>query len=178
MNHKGHKGTQRKFCPSLFVFLGVFFAAANLFAADKPSETADRIVVIKSERKMLLYRGGNVLRSYRVSLGAEPIGPKARQGDHRTPEGKYVIDARNSSSKFHRALHISYPNARDRELAQRAGVSAGGEIMIHGLPNGLGGLGKAHLLRDWTDGCIAVTDREVEEIWRLVPNGTPIEIKP
>jgi murein L,D-transpeptidase YafK len=96
----------------------------------------------------------------------------------RTPEGLYRIDGRNAHSQFHKSLHISYPNARDRERAQKLGVKPGGDIMIHGLPNGQGSVGKAHLQSDWTWGCIAVTDEEIEEIWRLVPDGTVIEIRP
>jgi murein L,D-transpeptidase YafK len=104
--------------------------------------------------------------------------PKTRQGDHRTPEGVYVINGRNAQSQFHRSLHISYPNAADRERAHKLGVSPGGDIFIHGLPNGYGLIGAAHRAHDWTDGCIAVTDQEIEEIWKLVDNGTLIEIRP
>src|SRR6478736_6016345 len=120
-------------------------------------------------------RCSRLTRSHSV---AEPIGPKTRQGDHRTPEGHYVIDRRNSRSQFHRSLHISYPNAADRDHARALGVSPGGDIFIHGLPNGYGFIGAAHRTRDWTDGCVAVTDQEIEEIWTLVNNGTPIEIRP
>jgi murein L,D-transpeptidase YafK len=118
------------------------------------------------------------LRSYRVALGGNPVGPKRRRGDGKTPEGLYTITARNSGSAFHRSLRISYPNAADRARARRDGVNPGGDIMIHGLPNGRGYIGKAHRLVDWTDGCIAVTDEEIEEIWRLAPNGTPVQIDP
>jgi murein L,D-transpeptidase YafK len=121
---------------------------------------------------------GRVIKTYKIALGSEPVGPKARQGDHRTPEGTYVIDNRNANSKFHRSLHISYPNAADRERARKLGISPGGDIFIHGLPNGYGFVGAAHRARDWTDGCIAVTDQEIEEIWRAVDNGTPVEILP
>src|SRR5262249_23683024 len=117
-------------------------------------------------------------RKYKVALGTQSIGPKTRQGDHKTPEGAYIIDRRNPHSQFYRALHISYPNAADRERARKSGVAAGGDIMIHGLPNGYGRLGSAHRLKDWTDGCIAVTNQEMDEIWRLVPDGTKIEILP
>lgn len=127
---------------------------------------------------MVLMGTGKVIKAYKIALGSEPTGPKTRQGDHRTPEGVYVIDSRNSSSQFHRALHISYPSAADRERARKLGVSPGGDVFIHGLPNGYGFIGAAHRARDWTDGCIAVTDKEIEEIWKLVPNGTPIEIQP
>jgi murein L,D-transpeptidase YafK len=121
---------------------------------------------------------GKVLKTYKVALGKHPVGPKTREGDMRTPEGLYRIDGRNAHSQFHKSLHISYPNARDRERAQKLGVKPGGDIMIHGLPNGQGSVGKAHLQSDWTWGCIAVTDEEIEEIWRLVPDGTVIEIRP
>jgi murein L,D-transpeptidase YafK len=134
------------------------------------------IVVGKASHAMKLLDHGRVIRTYSISLG-EP-GPNERKGDGRTPEGRYVIDSRNASSKFHRALHVSYPNAADRARARRVGVDPGGDIMIHGLPNGWGTVGKLHLARDWTKGCIAVTDEEIEEIWKLVPNGTVVEIRP
>lgn len=140
--------------------------------------TADRVVINKSKRELLLFRGPKLLRSYRVALGREPAGPKMRQGDGRTPEGDYFIAGRNERSAFHRALRISYPGPADRARARRLGVSAGGDIMIHGLPNGQGAIGKAHLLSDWTEGCVAVTNPEIEEIWRLVPDGTPVRINP
>jgi len=127
---------------------------------------------------MELMRSGKVIKTYKVALGGEPVGTKTRQGDHRTPEGSYVIDSRNKHSQFHRSLHVSYPNAEDKERARKLGASTGGDIFIHGLPNGYGFVGAAHRARDWTDGCIAVTDQEIEEIWRLVDNGTPVEIRP
>lgn len=138
----------------------------------------DRIVVLKSKRSMTLYKGQTVVRQYEVSLGPEPVGAKTRQGDHRTPEGTYTISGRNPRSQYYRSLRISYPNRKDRERARRLGVSPGGDIMIHGLPNGKGFLGKAHLQWDWTDGCIAVTNEEMDEIWRMVANGTMIVIEP
>lgn len=139
---------------------------------------ADRIVVNKGRREMLLLKNGEVLRTYRVALGQHPVGPKMQEGDMRTPEGTYRIDGRYARSQFHKALHISYPNASDRERARRLGVKPGSDILIHGLPDGQGSVGKAHLQSDWTWGCIAVTDEEIEEIWQLVPNGTVIEIRP
>lgn len=140
--------------------------------------SADRVVVAKADRTLTLYHGSQVLRTYMIALGRTPTGPKEEQGDGRTPEGVYVIDGRNPQSAFHRSLHVSYPNGDDRRRAARRRVRPGGDIMIHGLPNGLGALGAAHVLRDWTEGCIAVTDAEIEEIWRMVPNGTRIEIRP
>lgn len=142
------------------------------------SHQADKILVLKSERKLMLLDHGRVVKTYRISLGAEPVGPKTRQGDHRTPEGTYVIDRRNPHSQFHKSLHISYPNAEDRARARRLGVSPGGDIFVHGLPNGYHWLGPVQHFDDWTDGCIAVTNEEIEEIWRAVPDGTPIEIRP
>ena len=139
---------------------------------------ADRVVVEKAARRLTLYRGDTAIKQYRVALGRNPIGPKLREGDARTPEGHYAIDGRLPESGFHRALHISYPNDRDRVAAATAGVDPGGAIMIHGIKNGLGWLGRAHRLVDWTSGCIAVTDREIEEIWRAVPDGTRVEISP
>ena len=127
---------------------------------------------------MELMHANQVIKTYKIALGGNPVGPKQREGDHRTPEGSYVIDRRNEHSKFHRSLHVSYPNAADREHARKLGVSPGGDIFIHGLPNGYGWIGAAHRAHDWTDGCIAVSDKEIEEIWDLVDNGTPVEIKP
>ena len=152
-------------------------AGILLFAA-VAGESADRVVVNKAKRELVLLRGGKVLRSYRVALGREPVGAKQRQGDGRTPEGSYTISGRNPKSAFHLSLRISYPSAADRERARREGVDPGGDIMIHGLPNGQGSLGALHRVRDWTEGCIAVTDAEIEEIWKLVANGTPVEIRP
>jgi murein L,D-transpeptidase YafK len=143
-----------------------------------PLPHADRVIVHKKEHTMELMRAGKVIKTYKVALGGDPLGPKTRQGDHKTPEGVYFIDSRNARSRFHRSLHISYPNAADRERARKLGVSPGGDIFIHGLPNGYGFLGSAHRAHDWTDGCIAVTDQEIEEVWKLVDNGTPIEIRP
>ena len=131
----------------------------------------NNIVVRKSRKEMLLLRGESVVRSYAVSLGREPAGPKQQEGDGRTPEGRYTIDRRNPRSAYHLSLHISYPNEADRERARAAGVDPGGDIMIHGQPNS-GALREG----DWTQGCIAVSDAEMDEIWSLVADGTAIEI--
>lgn len=141
-------------------------------------QTADRIVIAKSSHTMTLMSDGHVLKVYRVALGRGSTGPKERQGDHKTPEGQYVVDRKNARSRFHLALHLSYPNQEDAERARRAGVDPGGLIEIHGLPTQFAWLGSLQHDIDWTDGCVAVTNREIEEIWRLVPVGTPIEIKP
>jgi murein L,D-transpeptidase YafK len=139
---------------------------------------ADRIVIDKSARKLSLLRGGKVLGSYHVSLGGAPLGHKVRQGDERTPEGRYRIDWRNPNSCCYRSLHISYPSTADRARAKKLGVPPGGDIMIHGLVNGQGWLGRWHLFWDWTNGCIAVTNREMREIWDAVPDGTVVDIRP
>lgn len=138
----------------------------------------DAVLVVKSERTLTLLAHGKTVRTYKVALGGVPVGAKEMQGDHKTPEGHYVLDRRNPKSKFYRSIHVSYPNEQDRHKAQVRGVPPGGDIMIHGLPNGMGALGAAHRLTDWTDGCIAVTDAEMDEIWKIVPDGTPIEIRP
>jgi len=139
---------------------------------------ADRVVVLKKNRTLELMSGGKVIKSYKVALGGEPVGPKGRKGDHKTPEGLYILDSRNAHSQFHRSMHISYPNARDRRQARAQGVSPGGDVFVHGLPNGYGWAGTAHRMKDWTDGCIAVSNEEIEEIWNAVADGTPIEIRP
>ena len=127
---------------------------------------------------MLLLRGARVLREYEVALGRNPTGPKRNHGDGRTPEGRYRLDWRSDDSKFHRAIHVSYPNEHDVEFAQRAGLEVGGGVMIHGLPTGAAWVGGVQSDYDWTNGCIAVSDDEMEEIWELVDDGTPIEIRP
>ena len=138
---------------------------------------ADRIVILKSKHLMTLMANGKTLRSYRVALGRSD-GAKERQGDHKTPEGQYVIDQKNSQSRFHLALHISYPNAADLKRAHNAGADPGGAIMIHGVEKPFAWLGPLQNEVDWTDGCVAVTNREMDEVWQLVPVGTPVEIKP
>ena len=161
-------------------FLGA--AAALVINAQRQSSAAnlaaDRIVIEKAARTLSLYHGKQKVRTYRVALGRNPVGHKRREGDGKTPEGLYTIDSRNARSAYHKSLHVSYPNARDRETARKLGVSPGGDIFIHGLPNGYDFNGSYHLSRDWTLGCIAVTNEEIEEIWRAVPNGTPVEIRP
>jgi murein L,D-transpeptidase YafK len=139
---------------------------------------ADRVVVLKKERTLQLVNRGKVVKTYKIALGGDPVGPKTRQGDHKTPEGTYVLDFRNTHSQFHKAIHISYPSDRDRAAARAKGFSPGGDVFVHGLPNGFGYVGAAHRLKDWTDGCIAMTNEEIDEIWKSVADGTPIEIRP
>ena len=148
----------------------------SLFARDLGR--VDRVVVLKEERRLMLYAGAERVATYRIALGLDSTGHKTFRGDSRTPEGLYTLDYRNEDSQFYRSIHVSYPNDADRAAAIEADVPAGGNVMIHGLPDGNGWIGPVFNLRDWTDGCIAVTNREIEEIWRAVPDGTPIEIRP
>jgi murein L,D-transpeptidase YafK len=155
----------------------LFIAVVCALASDNGFH-ADRVLVLKKERILQLLSHGRVMKSYKIALGGNPVGPKSRQGDHKTPEGVYVLDSRNEHSQFYKSIHISYPNLQDRASARQRGVSPGGDVFIHGLPNGYGFLGSSHRLKDWTDGCIAVTDQEMDEIWKVVADGTPIEIRP
>ena len=136
------------------------------------------MLIEKKDRRLTLLNNGKALKAYRVALGRNPEGKKSEEGDKRTPEGTYVIDRRKEQSRYHRALHISYPNPDDTAQAKARGVSPVGDIMIHGLPNGIGFVENLHVKRDWTLGCIAVTNPEIEEIWRAVPDGTVVEIVP
>ena len=157
----------------LLVLLAVACAPV---APDAPLPRADRILVDKSDRTLTLFAGGQPIRTYRgIQLGDAPEGHKRFQGDERTPEGRYTIDARNPASAYHLSLRISYPDAADRAYAAARGRSPGGDIFIHGQPNALPA---GRLPGDWTDGCIALANTEIEEVWQAVPDGTPIEIRP
>jgi len=162
----------------LTVLAGWLLCAVVLGQTAKPALHADRVVVLKSERTLQLLRDGRVIKTYKVALGGHPVGPKARQGDHKTPEGLYSLDSRNPHSRFYKSIHISYPSTADRAAARKQGVSPGGDVFVHGLPKGYGFVGAAHRLKDWTDGCVAVTNQEMDEIWDAVADGTPIEIRP
>lgn len=160
-------------------------AAVVAPAADSATRTAfdasipvDSILVEKSAHRLSLFQRGRVARTYMVALGQQPVGDKVKRGDMRTPEGRFLIEARNPQSKYHRALRISYPDAAHRARARQLGVSPGGDIMIHGLPPRQAWVGAAHRDFDWTEGCIAVTNEEIEELWSAVPVGTPIRILP
>jgi len=159
-----------------FAAMALMVSVANAKAPWPPplasaAERVDEIRVDKSERRMTLLRDGRIVKSYRILLGDAPVGHKRQQGDERTPEGRYRITFRNDKSRFHLSLRVSYPNEADRRQARVRGVDPGGDIMIHGgTPPGYS--------RDWTDGCIALSDAQIEEVWRLVPVGTPIIILP
>ena len=136
--------------------------------------TANKLVVNKSERRLQLWSNNILIKTYKISLGGNPEGHKEKQGDSRTPEGLYYINDKNPNSQFHLNLGISYPNAQDKMKTS----NPGGDIKIHGLKNGNGWIGKFQRLLDWTDGCIAVTNSEIEELYEAVPIGTPIQINP
>ena len=141
-------------------------------------EKADMVLVIKSEAKLYLKKNGKVIKHYHVAFGANPKGHKLQEGDERTPEGRYDLDYKKADSSFYKAIHISYPNQADRKRAKKSGVNPGGHIMIHGQKDGFGWLAWLIQRFNWTDGCIAVSNRAMDEIWRFVDVGTPIEIKP
>jgi murein L,D-transpeptidase YafK len=160
----------RYLLPILLLFSSSAFAVQDL--------RADKVLVEKKARRLTLFSKERVIKTYKVTLGGDTVGPKEREGDNKTPEGIYKIDSRNKNSRYHLSLHVSYPNDKDRKRAKELGVSPGGDIMIHGIKNGFGWVGSFHTWLDWTKGCIAVTDSEIEEIAALVPNGTIVEIRP
>lgn len=165
----------------LCIFLAALFSfALPAHASVKDVTTVDRILVKKSARKMMLFAGDEIVREYTIRLGGNPEGAKTRAGDNRTPEGDYTIVSHNPHSAFHLSLRISYPTAKQRSEAEKNGYSAGGDIMIHGYPNKspVFFFNFIHKKRDWTAGCIAVTNNEIEEIYELVKDGTPIRIEP
>ncbi|HUJ51996.1 MAG TPA: L,D-transpeptidase family protein [Steroidobacteraceae bacterium] len=138
----------------------------------------DRVVVHKGERRLLLMHGGNVVRSYHVALGLSPVGQKERSGDFRTPEGSYRLEKRNPRSDYFLSIKVSYPNEIDLKRAHARHWDTGGSIMIHGLPNLLKHEAEYYESHDWTDGCIAVSNADMTEIWMLTPDDTPIDILP
>jgi murein L,D-transpeptidase YafK len=152
--------------------------SARAPAQDAAGQSVDFVLVKKSEAKLYLMRRGEPVATFHIALGGNPVGHKQRQGDGRTPEGRYALDARNEHSAFYKSLHVSYPNTRDREQARRNGVPVGGDIMIHGQPNGWAQFEAATQARNWTLGCIALTNEDMDVVWSSVPIGTPIEIDP
>jgi len=156
----------------------LLLASCCISSAQQMTGRVDRILVLKQQRKMVLLSEGKEIKQYRIALGEQPVGPKQRQGDHRTPEGSYTLDARNPHSQYYKAFHISYPNTEDLEVARKLSVKPGGAIMLHGTPKEFAPPHKGDPPDDWTDGCIAVTNEEMDELWIMVRVGTPIEIKP
>ena len=163
---------------SLTLLLGLSLALMPTALATEKAHTVDEIIVDKSDRRLHLITEGQIVRSYTISLGSCPIGAKTQQGDKKTPEGRYVIDWRNSESRYYRSFHISYPDQSDREKARQRGVDPGGMIMILGLPDSATEDGEGYIGMDWTDGCIALTNEEIDQLWKSVKDGTPIEIVP
>jgi murein L,D-transpeptidase YafK len=144
-----------------------------------PANTViDKLVINKSKRELQAYSNGKLLKTYTVSLGGNPVGHKEYEGDSKTPEGRYIINDKNPNSGYHKNLGVSYPNEKDIAYAKSIGKSAGGDIKIHGLRNYKWFIGKIHRQWDWTAGCIAVTDQEIDELYRFVKVGIPIEINP
>ncbi len=141
-------------------------------------QKADAVLVVKSEKRLYLLDAGEEFASYHVTFGADPNGHKERQGDGRTPEGRYVLDYKNRQISYYRSIHISYPNEQDRRAARDLGADPGGDIMIHGQPNGWGWAGIVLQNLSWTDGCIALTDSDMDHVWQAVDPGTPVEIRP
>jgi murein L,D-transpeptidase YafK len=161
------------------IFLTAILWAGQKFSLLAQSKTApDSIVISKSTHTLSLMSGKTVLKTYRIALGRGSSGAKQVEGDNRTPEGKYFIDEKKASSKFHKALHLSYPNADDRARAQRLGKAPGGDIEIHGLPTAFAWVGTTQHVLNWTAGCIALSNDEIDEVWNMVAVGTPVEIDP
>ncbi len=163
------------------IFGLIGFGLMFYFQPFKPIDTSvsiDKIVVIKHQRRLDVMSKNRIIKSYKISLGRVPKGHKEHEGDKKTPEGLYTINDKNPNSGYHKNLGISYPNERDKRHADSIGKSPGGLIKIHGIRNGFGWIGWFHLLADWTLGCIAMTNKDIDELYEHVPIGTPIEIKP
>ncbi len=162
------------------VWLGLALGESSIAAPGlaPQHEKADRLLVVKSERKLYLLKEGEVLRSFDIALGLIPQGPKLREGDFRTPEGNYHLSRRNPNSDYFLSIQISYPDARDMVRARAAAIDPGGEIMIHGRPNEPKYSESRYQTWDWTDGCIAVSNSDMVDIWLMTDDSTPIEIRP
>ncbi len=173
MAHSAHS-------PPLTIAFGIVFSLFFLIpvSAFSSSLLADKVLVRKSISTLYLLKSGKILKTYHIVLGPHPKGPKLRRGDGRTPEGRYSLDYKNAHSTFYKSIHLSYPNRVDRERARKAHVDPGGSIMIHGQKNGWGWASFITQHFNWTKGCIAVSNEDMDEIWEAVKVGTPIEIRP
>ncbi len=156
----------------------VAIAGQSLARSVPPALRADTILIVKHERKLYLMHDNHPLRSYRVALGLSPTGPKAHQWDFRTPEGSYIIDFRQEHSHYFKALHISYPSAADLKRSSALHLPAGGSIFIHGEPNQPTKPMDYYKTRDWTNGCIALSDEDLQDVWDLTAGQTPVQIVP
>lgn len=161
-------------CKTVAAFLLIFITVCNAFSVEK----ADSVVVLKSEKSLNLYKGEHLLRTYPVVFGGNRVGHKQQEGDKRTPEGKYILDFKKADSAFYKAIHISYPNEQDIENAKKRGISPGSSIMVHGQKNGFGWASFLTQYFNWTNGCIALSNKNMDSVWELVDAGTPIEIRP
>jgi len=161
---------------SLLALFCVFCFQGGLQAGEFP--VADKVLVEKSVRKLHLIKDNAPFRTFDIALGIRPVGNKQEEGDFKTPEGQYILDERNPNSEFFLSIHVSYPNIHDRSAAQRQGVQPGGEIMIHGQPNAPTKSEVYYRTQDWTNGCIAVSNSDMIDIWLMTGNDTPIEIRP
>lgn len=141
-------------------------------------QKADEVLVIKSENRLYLLKDGERYASFKVVFGGDPKGHKEQQGDQRTPEGRYTLDSKNPNSRFYKSIHVSYPNQKDRAHAQKLGVDPGGDIKIHGQTNGWGWASPVMQLFSWTDGCVALSNSNMDKVWEAIDPGTPIEIRP
>lgn len=164
--------------PLTCVFACVMTLVAGPLANSEALRTADKVVVYKGERRMLLMRNGATVATYRIALGLDPVGHKEREGDFRTPEGHYLLTRRNTNSDYFLSIQVSYPNEQDSARARRLRVDPGGAIMIHGLPNYPRHPPDYYRKRDWTDGCIAISNADMVEFWMLTQTNTPIDILP
>lgn len=160
------------------IFLSLWFYTRHEPSNQRPFDTIDYILVEKEKRQMSVFFNGQLLKTYRIALGFSPKGHKEKEGDGKTPEGNYHISKKNATSRFFLSLKISYPSPQDESNAAKNGYSAGGDVMIHGLPNGFPWLGSFHTFKDWTLGCIAVRNDEIQEIYSAISEGTKIEIRP
>ena len=160
------------------IIILLFCAFLSACGAPQPERLVDKVVVKKSENKMLLVKKGKPIKTYNIALGANPVGHKVQEGDSRTPEGIYLLNYKNTKSKFYKSINIDYPNEQDIARAKRRGINPGDDIVIHGLPNELGNVTGPIEPLNWTDGCIGVRNHEMDEIWELVSLDTPIEILP
>ncbi len=159
------------------IVMAVVFLPCGMLAADATT-MADEVLIDKSDRKLYLLYSGNVIRTFDIALGLVPVGDKKHEGDFRTPEGKYLLDTRNPNSEFFLSIHISYPNAKDRQEAQALGEPPGGAIMIHGQPNVPTRSEAYYQTQDWTNGCIAISNSDMIDLWLMTKDNTPIEIRP
>ncbi len=176
MSYQSRAFTTLAFCVTWFLSTACTAETPTVTAA-KPT-IADAVLVVKSERRLYLLADGEVFADFPATFGADPVGHKQREGDERTPEGHYMLDWKNAHSAFYRSIHVDYPNKQDRAAAAARGEDPGGLIMIHGQRNGYGWLSPLARFFNWTDGCIALNDHDMDEVWLSVRENTPIEIRP